>query len=232
MRPAARTARTARKSVAGRPAVVGPVDKADADPGSAKNAILAAARQEFSAKGAAGARVNEIAALSGVNKQLIYYYFGNKEGLYAAALEAVYTDIRELEKSLELDQETPEEAMRSLVSFSFDYLAQHPEFIGMLNHENAVGARHLRASETIQGTNSPLIVLIRKTLKRGVEAGVFRKGIDSLNLYITIAGMSYFFFSNRMTLSSIFGRDLSASATVNAYRRHVIDFALAGLLVR
>lgn len=199
------------------------------EPGTAREAILAAARQEFSAKGAAGARVNEIAARSGVNKQLIYYYFGNKEGLYAAALEAVYSEIRELEKGLLLDEETPEDAMRALVAFSFDYLAKHPEFIGMLKHENASGAQHIQQSETLQGMNSPLIALIRKTLKRGVASGTFREGIDPLNLYISIAGMSYFFFSNRPTLSSIFGRDLASVRSVSAYRRHVIDFALAGL---
>lgn len=197
--------------------------------GQAREAILAAARQEFSSKGPAGARVNEIAARSGVNKQLIYYYFGNKDGLYAAALEAVYGEIRELEQGLLLDEETPEVAMRALVAFSFDYLAAHPEFIGMLKHENASGARQIQQSETLQGLNSPLIASIRKTLKRGVSTGIFREGIDPLNLYISIAGMSYFFFSNRLTLSSIFGRDLANPRSVAAYRRHVIDYALAGL---
>lgn len=201
---------------------------AEADPRPAREAILAAARQEFSAKGAAGARVNEIAERSGVNKQLIYYYFGNKEGLYAAALEAVYGEIRALEQGLRLDEEEPEDAMRALVAFSFDYLAAHPEFIGMLKHENASGAQHMD-SETMQGVNSPLISMIRKTLKRGVAAGVFRPGIDPLNLYISVAGMSYFFFSNGATLSNIFGRDLASAPNVAKYRRHVVDFALAGL---
>ncbi len=207
----------------------GSAKEADTESMSAKDAILAAARQEFSAKGAAGARVNEISERSGVNKQLIYYYFGNKEGLYAAALEAVYAEIRELERGLHLDEETPQEAMRSLVSFSFDYLAAHPEFIGILNHENATGGHHIQQSETIHGMNSPLIALVRKTLRRGVAAGIFRKGIDPLHLYISIAGMSYFFFSNRLTLSSIFGRDLSSAQVEAAYRRHVVDFAIAGL---
>ncbi|MEJ5992068.1 TetR/AcrR family transcriptional regulator [Ramlibacter sp. PS3R-8] len=197
--------------------------------GQAREAILAAARQEFSAKGPAGARVNEIAARSGVNKQLIYYYFGNKEGLYAAALEAVYGEIRELEQGLLLDEEPPDVAMRALVAFSFDYLAAHPEFIGMLKHENASGAHQIQQSETLQGLNSPLIASIRKTLKRGVAAGAFREGVDPLNLYISIAGMSYFFFSNRLTLSSIFGRNLAHARSVSAYRRHVLDYAMAGL---
>jgi TetR/AcrR family transcriptional regulator len=201
---------------------------ADTDPRPAREAILAAARQEFSVKGPAGARVNEIAERSGVNKQLIYYYFGSKEGLYAAALEAVYGEIRALEQGLRLDEEEPEDAMRALVAFSFDYLAAHPEFIGMLKHENASGARHMD-SEAMQGVNSPLISLIRKTLQRGVAAGVFRPGIDPLNLYISVAGMTYFFFSNGATLSAIFGRDLASRPNVAKYRRHVVDFALTGL---
>ena len=110
---------------------------AEADTGAARVAILAAARAEFSAKGLAGARVNEIAARAGVNKQLIYYYFGSKDDLYRAALEAVYTEIRSLEQELRLGGMEPEEAMAALVSFSFDYLARHPDFIGLINHENA-----------------------------------------------------------------------------------------------
>lgn len=201
----------------------------DADSSAARSAILAAARAEFSAKGLTGARVNEIAARAGVNKQLIYYYFGSKEDLYRAALEVVYTEIRTQERSLKLGDMQPEEAMATLIGFSFDYLAQHPDFIGLLNHENAQGARHVRDSSAIRDTNSPLIELIAKTLARGIRARVFRRGIDPVELYISVAGMSYFFFSNRLTLASIFGRDLSSADAVGAYRAHVVAFAMAGL---
>lgn len=57
------------------------------DPASTRARILAAALDEFAAEGRAGARVDRIAARSGVNKRMIYHYFGNKEGLYAALLE-------------------------------------------------------------------------------------------------------------------------------------------------
>ena len=201
----------------------------DADSSAAKTAILAAARAEFSAKGMTGARVNEIAARAGVNKQLIYYYFGSKEDLYRTALEVVYTEIRTQERSLNLGDMKPEEAMATLIGFSFDYLAQHPDFIGLLNHENAQGAQHVRDSSAIRDTNSPLIELIAKTLARGIRAKVFRRGIDPVELYISVAGMSYFFFSNRLTLASIFGRDLESRQSVSAYRAHVVAFAMAGL---
>lgn len=201
----------------------------DADSSAAKAAILAAARAEFSAKGMTGARVNEIAARAGVNKQLIYYYFGSKEDLYRTALEVVYTEIRTQERSLKLGDMKPEEAMATLIGFSFDYLARHPDFIGLLNHENAQGAPHVRDSSAIRDTNSPLIELIAKTLARGIRAKVFRRGIDPVELYISVAGMSYFFFSNRLTLASIFGRDLKSAESVSAYRAHVVAFAMAGL---
>lgn len=201
----------------------------DADSSAAKAAILTAARTEFSAKGLTGARVNEIAARAGVNKQLIYYYFGSKEDLYRTALEVVYTEIRTQERSLNLGDMKPEEAMAALISFSFDYLAQHPDFIGLLNHENAQGAQHVRNSSAIRDTNSPLIELIAKALARGIRAKVFRRGIDPVELYISVAGMSYFFFSNRLTLASIFGRDLQSTEAVAAYRAHVVAFAMAGL---
>jgi len=201
----------------------------DADSSAARSAILAAARAEFSAKGLTGARVNEIAARAGVNKQLIYYYFGSKEDLYRTALEVVYTEIRTQERSLKLGDMQPEEAMATLIGFSFDYLAEHPDFIGLLNHENAQGAQHVRDSSAIRDTNSPLIELIAKTLARGIRAGVFRRGIDPVEFYISVAGMSYFFFSNRLTLASIFGRELSSTEAVAAYRAHVVAFAMAGL---
>ena len=201
----------------------------DAEGNATRAAILAAARAEFSAKGLSGSRVREIAERAGVNKQLLYYYVGSKDDLYRAALEAVYAEIRELERGLNLGDLPPLEAMAALIGFSFDYLARHPDFIGMLNHENAHGAQHVRQSSAIRATNSPLIELIAATLKRGVAARVFRRGVDPVELYISIAGMSYFFFSNRLTLSSIFARDLAAPKREAGYRAHVIALALAGL---
>lgn len=197
--------------------------------GGAREALLAAARSEFAAKGLGGARVAMIAERAGVNKQLLYYYFGSKDGLYRSALESVYAEIRDLERGLRLDEAAPEEAMAKLVGFSFDYLAQHPDFIGLLNHENARGAMHVRSSPAIRATNSPLIELIAATLKRGVRAKVFRSNVDPVELYISVAGMSYFFFSNRLTLTSIFGRDLSQPKVAEAYKRHVVSLAMAGL---
>ena len=201
----------------------------EADKTGSRAAILEAARTEFASRGLTGARVNLIAARAGVNKQLIYYYFGSKDDLYRHALESVYTEIRTQERSLNMGALPPEQAMERLIGFSFDYLARHPDFIGLLNHENAQGAQHVRESPAIRDTNSPLIDLIARTLARGIRAKVFRRGVDPVELYISVAGMSYFFFSNRLTLSSIFGRDLGSVDAIDSYRRHVVTFALAAI---
>ncbi|MFC0389070.1 TetR/AcrR family transcriptional regulator [Muricoccus vinaceus] len=199
------------------------------DPENTRRVLLEAAIGEFAAKGLAGARVDEIAARAGVNKQLVYHHFGTKEDLYAAALEAVYAGIRAQERALHLADLAPREAMERLVGFSFDYLAAHPEFVALLNDENQHGARHVRASAGLREMHSPLIGLLGETLARGAAGGVFRADLDPVDVYISIAGLSYFFFSNNRTLSAIFGARLGTRAAIAARRRHVIDFVLSAL---
>lgn len=180
------------------------------DASSARAALIAAAVAEFSRKGFAGARVDEIAVSAGVNKQLVYHYFDSKQGLYLVALEAVYAEIREKEQKLSLGALEPLDAMAQLVGFSFDYLAEHPEFIALLTDENRNQGSHILASERLQKMHSPFIEMLEATLERGVAQGVFRKDFDAINLYISIAGISYFFFSNNHTLSAIFGKPLGS----------------------
>jgi TetR/AcrR family transcriptional regulator len=199
------------------------------DASSAREALIAAAVAEFSRKGFAGARVDEIAASAGVNKQLVYHYFDNKQGLYLVALESVYAEIRAKEQNLSLGALEPQEAMAQLVGFSFDYLAEHPEFIALLADENRNQGSHILASERLQKMHSPFIDMLDATLERGVAQGVFRADFDAINVYISIAGISYFFFSNNHTLSAIFDRPLGSLGALVQRRRHVIEFALNAL---
>ena len=199
------------------------------DAAATQEALIAASVAEFSRNGFAGARVDEIARAAGVNKQLVYHYFENKQGLYLVALESVYAEIREKEQRLSLGELEPQEAMAQLVGFSFDYLAEHPEFIALLTDENRNHGQHILASERLQKMHSPFIEMLEATLERGVQQGVFRKDFDAINLYISIAGISYFFFSNNFTLSAIFDKPLGSRGALVQRRRHVIEFALNAL---
>jgi TetR/AcrR family transcriptional regulator len=199
------------------------------DPVATRNKLLAAARREFARRGLAGARVDEIAALAGVNKQLVYHYFGDKDALYLAVLEWVYEEIRTQERKLNLEGLPPERAIKKLIESSFDHLALHPDFILLLNDENRNGARHVRASLKLEQMHSPLVSMVSKILGQGVRAGTFRRGVNPLHLYISIAGLSYFFFSNTPTLSAIFGKDLTSAAARRARRKHVVDLVTQAL---
>src|ERR1700739_3250152 len=199
------------------------------NPKATRQRLLTAARREFAHSGLAGARVDEIAARAGVNKQLVYHYFGDKDALYLAVLEWVYEEIRAAERELNLEGLPPERAIRKLIESSFDHLAAHPDFILLLNDENRAGARHVRGSRKLEAMHSPLVNLVGKILKEGVREGIFRRGINPVHLYISIAGLSYFFFSNTPTLSAIFGTDLTSPAARRARRRHVVDLVLQAL---
>jgi TetR/AcrR family transcriptional regulator len=199
------------------------------DPAATRQKLLTAARREFARSGLAGARVDEIADRAGVNKQLVYHYFGDKDALYLAVLEWVYEEIRAKERELNLDGFPPEHAIRKLIESSFDHLAEHPDFIVLLNDENRGGARHVRGSKKLEALHSPLVSLVSKILGEGVRSGAFRKGINPVHLYISIAGLSYFFFSNNPTLSAIFGKDLGTPAARRDRRKHVVDLVMQSL---
>jgi len=123
----------------------------------------------------------------------------------------------------------PERAIRKLIESSFDHLAAHPDFIVLLNDENRGGARHVRGSRRLEAMHSPLVNMVDTILKQGVRAGTFRRGVDPVHLYISIAGLSYFFFSNTPTLSAIFGTDLRSAAAKRARRKHVVDLVIGAL---
>lgn len=191
--------------------------------------ILRAATGEFARRGLGGARVDRIAARAGANKRMLYYYFGNKEDLFLHVLEAAYARIRNAEKSLRLEDTDPEEAIRRLVEFSWNYCLAHPEFLTLLNSENLHRGRHVRRSGRIAAMHSPLVAAIREVLERGARAGRFRDGVDPVQLYISIAALGYFYLSNRYTLSAIFRRDLMSARNRAERLKHMTELVLGYL---
>jgi AcrR family transcriptional regulator len=200
------------------------------DAARSREAILLAARDEFAAHGLGGARVERIAERAGVNKKLLYHYFVDKDDLFRAVMEEAYLHIRQAEQALHLTNLPPADAVRKLTEFTWNYYLEHPEFLTLLNSENLHRARHVKASQRAQALNSPLIQTLGEILERGRAAGVFRGGVDPLQLYISIAGLSYFYLSNNHTLSAIFGRDLMAAKARHERLSHVCELILGYLL--
>lgn len=178
----------------------------DAD--ATKLRIMQAAKKEFAKHGLGGARVDEIAERAKANKRMIYHYFGSKEKLFKAVLEAAYLDIRNAEQKLDLESMPAEQALEHLVRFTWDYYLKHPEFITLVNSENLHRARHLKKSEVIAVASRKFVAMMQSLLDRGVKEGVFRPCIDATQLNITIAAIGYYYLTNRFTGTIVFERDL------------------------
>jgi TetR/AcrR family transcriptional regulator len=191
--------------------------------------ILMAAREEFCEYGFDGARVDRIAERAAANKRLLYHYYGNKEALYSAVLLDAYREIREGEHELHLEELAPIEAMRKLVSFTFDHFLKNPWFIRVLATENILRAEFVKRIPEIPALHSPIVEQIRTVLAAGQKEGSFRDAVDPVHLYISVAGVSYFFFSNIHTLSVIFSTPLGGNKQIELRRQHVQDVILGYL---
>ena len=196
------------------------------DPEGTRRNIVEIATEEFADKGFSGARVDDIAARTKTSKRMIYYYFGGKEGLYIAVLEAAYRNIRSIEATLDLEHQEPEHALRSLVSFTFDYQNAHPEFIRLVINENILNGNYLSRSKTIQRLNATVIDTLRDLLLRGQRVGLFRSDIDPVDLHMSISALCVFNVANRATFSTIFKRDMRSPKALAARRAQVVETIL------
>jgi AcrR family transcriptional regulator len=193
------------------------------DPEGVRRNILEVATAEFAQKGFSGARVDEIAEKTSTSKRMIYYYFGDKEGLYVAVLEEAYARIRSIEKDLRLEGLAPVEAIRRLAEFTFDYQNANPEFIRLVMVENIHHGVHLAKSQRIQGLNISVIEMLESVYRRGVAEGVFRDGLDVIDLHMTISALAVFNVSCRFTFSRIFKVEMHTPTALERRRKEVGD---------
>lgn len=200
--------------------------KKQRDAEATKARILAAAKKEFAKSGLGGARVDVIAERAKANKRMIYHYFGNKEDLFQTVLEAAYVDIRTAEQKLELEHLPAREALEKLVRFTWAYYLKNPEFITLVNSENLHKGRHLKKSEMIDVISRRFVSMVGDLLDRGVQEGVFRPGIDPVQLNITIAAIGYYYLTNRFTGAIVYHRDLMAPEALDERLAFNIDTVL------
>lgn len=191
-----------------------------------RRALLDSAIEEFSTFGLGGARVDRIAVRAQTNKAMVYHYFGSKDELYMAALRDIYADIRNAEMALDLNPDRPEEAVARLIEFTFRYYIEHPAFVRIINTENLHGAAHLKATRDMTELNRTILTQLGAILERGVGQGVFRPGIDVLDLYISISALGFTYVSNRHTLEVLFGRELLAKDRAEERLRTITEMVL------
>lgn len=199
-------------------------------PDATRQDIIEVATREFAQNGLSGARVDEIAAKTGSSKRMIYYYFGDKNGLYLAVLEDAYRRVRTTEAQLDLEHLRPADALRRLVEFTFDHHNSHEAFIRLVMIENIHHGEYLGRSKTIQELNVSAIGELERIYQRGLQDGIFRKGLSAIELHWQISALCFFNVSNRATFSQIFRVDLASKKAVAALRARVVDMVLRNVL--
>jgi len=193
--------------------------------------IIEVATREFSDKGLAGARIDEIADKTNSSKRMIYYYFGGKDELYRAVLERSYANIREREIVENFEALPADEALAAHVAHTFDYHASHPEFIRLVMNENIHRAEHLQHVSGIKDRNQMVIASLQAIIDKGVTAGLFRHDIDPVDLHMSISALCFFNVSNRHTFSTIFSRDIGAPDAMARRREQVVAMILKSVRV-
>ena len=196
----------------------------DAD--KAKADLIASATRQFSDYGFALAGIEGIANPTGLNKKMIYHYFGSKEGLYIAVLEEVYADIRNMEQSLELEKLEPLAAIQKLIESTWDHYVSHPDFLALVNQENLLKAQYLKKSGIVQRRTSTLLETVKRVLERGVSEGIMRPGIDAMQLNHSIAGLGFYYLNNRFTNAELYAFDHMTPEALAARRNFIVDLVM------
>jgi AcrR family transcriptional regulator len=191
--------------------------------------ILRAAISEFGERGFAAASTDDMAERCDVNKRMIYYYYGSKEGLYLAALESVFENLVAREREIKIEDLDPAVAIETIINLKIDYYLENPHFVSFLSMENLYKARHLRKSKKLALFRATLTELITGILKRGQCSGQFRMDIEPVDFYVSMCALCIMYFSNQHTLGVIFERDMMTRANLERRRRTVIDFVLGYL---
>ncbi|MBD5771947.1 TetR/AcrR family transcriptional regulator [Marinomonas colpomeniae] len=196
-----------------------------------KSKILKSATKVFAEDGFSGGRIERISREANSNDRMIYYYFGNKESLFLNVLEATYLEFYKAEKALDLDIDSPIEALESIIEFTFRYYLDHPEFVAILNDENLHRAKHSRQSENIKSISGNIQGNLAPLLKKGQKSGVFRKEVTARNLYLTISALTYFYCSNQHTLTVFVGANFQDASFQSEWLKHISDVVIRSVII-
>jgi TetR/AcrR family transcriptional regulator len=196
---------------------------------TARDRLLAAAMREFGEKGFAGARVEKITRDANANKQLVYHYFGNKEALFKSVLELAYKEYTGDALRLSIERSDATTALRLFVDTMFRPSSSTVYFNQILQDENRFGARHVKPLRSVKQTYVEVIKLVQAILAKGVEEGVFRRGIDPREFYISLVGLFNLRTVNAKTLGAAIGVPLDTKAGMARSRAKAFDLILHGI---
>jgi TetR/AcrR family transcriptional regulator len=160
-----------------------------------RSRILDAALSEFAANGLAGARTEQIAAVAGVNKALIYYYFESKEKLYSAALEMVAGRVRDRSMAVFLRDASPGERVLRAALDHFDRILTQREFQSLMQQEMM---RMHKGEEgelpiLVKRVFAPLHAMFQSLVREGIASGELIE-VEWMQMVLAALGGNVFYF--------------------------------------
>jgi TetR/AcrR family transcriptional regulator len=196
---------------------------------SSRERLLESATIEFAEKGLAGARVNEIAARAGINKQLVYHYFQSKERLYGHVLARALAKSRDRDGELAIDGLDPANALKAFIDHLILTSLVDRQYQRLMVDANAYEGRHLDELDIPTSLLSERVTILTRILSSGAKKGVFRQGLDARELYISIIGIFSIRMTNAYSLSRTLGADLLTEEGRKRSRQYALDTLLFGI---
>lgn len=203
-----------------------PARKRDAE--ATRGRLLAIATRAFAERGFDGARVDEIAEKAGINKRMIYAYFGDKDGLYREVLAGYFAKVIELSRAGEAASESPREQAAFIVRRYFEFLAEHPRLVRLLAWESL--SQDARARKVLVESAAAGLEALRAVVRRGVAAGEFRADLDERKTVSSVNLLVLGFFQQQPILEEVWGQDLSQPRARQAALAHILDLVFHGVV--
>ena len=200
-------------------------------PEESRAAILNAAVAEFAELGIAGARTDAIARAAHVNKALLYYYFKDKDALYEAVLDHVFSGLRERVMPVLESKLPPRQKMLEYLGAYFDYIAANPRIPRLVQAEwMRASAGTSRMQRVAKEYFRPIFGKLAEVLREGMEAGEFR-AVNPMDFLPSVAAVIVFYFSAAPLMKTLMKVDPLSVERIQARRAFVLDFISAALFV-
>ena len=198
------------------------------DAEATRGALLERATVEFAARGYDGARIDDIALQAGINKRMIYAYFGDKDGLYRAVLDARLTRALELAREERVPAAaTLRQRAEAIIRRFFSYLALHPDFVRLLGWETL--ARDRRGRAILLSRLETGLEPLRAIVRRGVREGEFRADLEPRSFVLAVNAMLVGYFTQRHLVEALWKTSLESPAAGEAVLRQFLHILLDGI---
>lgn len=201
-------------------------------PEASRDAILRAAVKEFADNGIAGARTDAIARAARVNKALLYYYYKDKEALYDAVLDGVFSSLKARVFEVLDSDLSPREKILGYVGSYFDYIASNPLYPKLVQREMMrAGSQSARLRHIVEDYFKPIFAKLTQVFAQGIQEGDFRD-VNPMHFVPSVIAMIVFYFSSAPVMQIMIRGNPLAPERVAERRAAVLDFVSHALFCR